>query len=151
MNNYVLNEESIKNFPISLIGSTEPLLGQDLSVEVFAPSFRRNVIELYLLAVANALLNSDPSLYSSGQLSSQIMIQNVLGESIEAALNYYVKEYDADLNALNNSLNYMQKSELRSDVLRDEVILSKITSTKKNNENLILYLNELLLKQKMSR
>ena len=151
MNNYVLNEESIKNFPISLIGSTEPLLGQDLSVEAFAPSFRRNVIELYLLAVANTLLNSDPALYSTGQLSSQIMIQNVLGESIEAALNYYVKEYDADLNALKNSLNYMQKSELRSDVLRDEVILSKITSTKKNNENLILYLNELLLKQKMTR
>lgn len=151
MNNYVLNEESIKNFPISLIGSTSPLIGHDLSVACYAQIFRKNIIELYLMAVSNTLLSSDESLYTSSQLSNQIMIHNVLERSIDSALNYYTNEYNMDLNALKNSVNYMQKSELRNDVVNDEIILSKIVSTKKDNENLILYLNELLLKQKMTR
>lgn len=141
---YVLSEMTIDSFPITLLGSTAPLLTHDLSVDAFSSYMNKNIVEIYIEAVKRALAKAEEDEYLPEQIEAELSIQKTLADALQAALDYYKEEYRSDLEIYNTTENYMAKSELGADLRLTTAIVDKIDSTIKYNESFGDYLRSLL-------
>ncbi len=132
---YVLSEETVDTFPISLLGSKPFLETINLSIDSFASARRISSVELYLKAVKNAVAKASEDEYDIEDLYEQISIQRIIAKALQTALAYYEKEYQDDTKTYNETKNYWQKTELNQDMNNCLHIITNIKNIIAVNED----------------